>query len=308
MKRENKIFYVGSLKITRIDEMTLRGAHPAVLLGENWQPAALEKHREWLIPENLDADDQTLVQSTHCWLVQSPEFTLLVDTASGNDKERPDKPVFHHLQTDFLAKLAAAGVSPQEVDYVLLTHLHVDHVGWNTRLVDGQWVPTFPKATYLMSATEAEHFTSPARDNDAAIPGIDIFNDSVLPVIKADRRASSHAVAAKCSTACISFPRPVTALITCPSAFSRRARRPFSRAIFCITRCRCTTRSSTRCTANLQALPVRRACGVCNMPQNVRLSGLAPILLPARPDGSPVTLTLSTGSSCDDIKQGQCHE
>ncbi|WP_459176526.1 MBL fold metallo-hydrolase [Ewingella americana] len=185
MKRENKIFYVGSLKITRIDEMTLRGAHPAVLLGENWQPAALEKHREWLIPENLDADDQTLVQSTHCWLVQSPEFTLLVDTASGNDKERPDKPVFHHLQTDFLAKLAAAGVSPQEVDYVLLTHLHVDHVGWNTRLVDGQWVPTFPKATYLMSATEAEHFTSPARDNDAAIPGIDIFNDSVLPVIKA---------------------------------------------------------------------------------------------------------------------------
>src|SRR5476651_951896 len=185
MKRAKNVFYVGAMKITRLDELTLTGAQPAVLFGEQWQPEALEKHRDWLSPQSFDFEANHLIQSTHAWLVQSPDFTLLVDTASGNDKERPDKPLFHHLHTDFLAKLAAAGVSPQEVDYVLLTHLHVDHVGWNTRLVDGQWVPTFPKATYLMSATEAEHFTSPARDNDAAIPGIDIFNDSVLPVIKA---------------------------------------------------------------------------------------------------------------------------
>jgi len=185
MKRSDKIFYVGDLKITRIDEMTLKGADPAVLFGDNWQPDALEKHRDWLTPENLDADNHTLVQSTHCWLVQSPAFTLLVDTASGNDKERPHNLIFHHLQTDFLAQLAMAGVTPESIDYVLLTHLHVDHVGWNTRWVDGQWLPTFPNATYLMSATEADYYGSAGSHNKTNIPSNGVFTDSVLPVISA---------------------------------------------------------------------------------------------------------------------------
>ncbi len=185
MKRAENIFYVGDLKITRIDELTLRGADPARLFGENWQPAALEKHRAWLVPENLDADENTLVQSTHCWLVQSPGFTLLVDTASGNDKERPHNLVFHHLQTDFLAQLALAGVNPGDIDYVLLTHLHVDHVGWNTRWLNSKWVPTFPNATYLMSGTEVEYYGSAASHNKANIPSLGVFADSVLPVISA---------------------------------------------------------------------------------------------------------------------------
>lgn len=185
MKRAKNVFYVGAMKITRLDELTLTGAQPAVLFGEQWQPEALEKHRDWLSPESFDVEANHLIQSTHAWLVQSPDFTLLVDTASGNDKERPDKPLFHHLHTDFLAQLAQAGVSPESVDYVLLTHLHVDHVGWNTRLLDGEWVPTFANATYLFSETEAGFYGAKNDDNPAVISNRGVFNDSVLPVINA---------------------------------------------------------------------------------------------------------------------------
>ena len=80
--------------------------------------------------------------------------------ASGNEKDRPEMPVFDNLAEPFLEHLARAGVSPGEVDAVLLTHLHVDHVGWNTRKVDGQWVPTFPKAAYLFSGREKAYVSS----------------------------------------------------------------------------------------------------------------------------------------------------
>lgn len=185
MKRANNVFYIGDLKITRIDELMLTGAQPDVLFGENWQPEALEQHRDWLSPQNFDFKADHLIQSTHAWLVQSPYFTLLVDTATGNDKERPDKAIFHHLQTDFLAQLARAGVSPESVDYVLLTHLHVDHVGWNTRLVDREWVPTFANATYFFSETEVAFYGSDANDNPAVVANREVFADSVLPVINA---------------------------------------------------------------------------------------------------------------------------
>jgi len=185
MKRTNNVFHVGDLTITRLDELTLTGTAPEVLFVGDWQPAALEQHRHWLSPQNFDFASGKLIQSTHSWLVQSPNFTLLVDTASGNDKERPNKPIFHHLQTDFLAQLERAGVTPESVDYVLLTHLHVDHVGWNTRLLDGKWQPTFPNATYFFSQTEAEFYGDSESDNPAVVGNRQVFADSVQPIIDA---------------------------------------------------------------------------------------------------------------------------
>jgi glyoxylase-like metal-dependent hydrolase (beta-lactamase superfamily II) len=106
---------------------------------------------------------------------------MLVDTGIGNDKERK-LPAFAHLHEPYLERLAAVGVTPQAVDYVLLTHLHTDHVGWNTRFLNGSWVPTFPNAKYVFSKVEDEYFSGPGgRDR----PNFALYEDSVLPIVEA---------------------------------------------------------------------------------------------------------------------------
>ena len=124
-------------------------------------PEAVERHRDWLAPHFMDARGRFLM-SIHCFIVRAPGLTVLVDTCVGNDKPRQN-PGWHMLQTDFLDRLAAAGCPPESVDLVLCTHLHVDHVGWNTRLDNGRWVPTFPRARYLFARTEWEHWSKRRR-------------------------------------------------------------------------------------------------------------------------------------------------
>ncbi|MFC0435178.1 MBL fold metallo-hydrolase [Kutzneria buriramensis] len=125
-------------------------------------------------PHLWDASGGRLVNSSLTWVIRDRGRTILVDTGIGNDKDRPDTPAFDGLQTDFLVALAAAGVRPDDVNLVVNTHLHADHVGWNTRLVDERWVPTFPNAHYLIPALDYEHF-----HDDPAIA------DSVRPVVEA---------------------------------------------------------------------------------------------------------------------------
>jgi glyoxylase-like metal-dependent hydrolase (beta-lactamase superfamily II) len=124
------------------------------------EPAAVERHREWLVPYFLD-DKGRFLQSIHTFVVRGPGLTLLVDTCVGNDKDRGGRQPFHMMHTSFLEDLRAAGVAPESVDVVLCTHLHVDHVGWNTRLDHGRWVPTFPRARYLFARREWEHWLEP---------------------------------------------------------------------------------------------------------------------------------------------------
>ena len=142
-------------------------------------PEALAPHREWLAPHFLDADGR-LLQSVHTFVVQTPDLTVLVDTCIGNDKDRGGRRPFHMLRTAFLDDLRAAGIAPEAVDVVICTHLHVDHVGWNTRLADGRWVPTFPRARYLFGRREWEHWTSEGEDDTKRI-----LADSVAPVLEA---------------------------------------------------------------------------------------------------------------------------
>jgi glyoxylase-like metal-dependent hydrolase (beta-lactamase superfamily II) len=141
---------------------------------------AVERHREWLAPHFLDERGR-FVMSIHCFVVRAPGLTILVDTCVGNDKPRQN-PTWNMLRTPFLENLAAAGVIPEQVDLVLCTHLHVDHIGWNTRLDDGRWVPTFPRARYLFARREWEHWSAVDGDEDGAI-----LADSVRPVVDAGR-------------------------------------------------------------------------------------------------------------------------
>lgn len=154
-------------------------------------PSAWVGHESELRPFFLEADGATTMESTsrvamQTWILRSGGRTILVDAAVGNDKDRPDVPSWSHLQTAYLERLAAVGVTPESVDVVVNTHLHADHVGWNTRLVDGAWEPTFPNAEYLLPADDLA-FWDPANARTTVMgPGAHgVWADSIAPVLAA---------------------------------------------------------------------------------------------------------------------------
>lgn len=144
----------------------------------------LQENRGWLAPGFVDAEGR-VVLCVQSFLVKTKHHNILVDACVGNHKPRPARPFWHMLSLDrFERGLKAAGVSFDEIDYVMCTHLHTDHVGWNTRLDNGRWVPTFPNARYLMADRELEHWTAREREDPASVPWI---TDSVLPIVAAKR-------------------------------------------------------------------------------------------------------------------------
>jgi len=173
-------FSVGDMTVHRIVELDAPFL-PALAMLPALTPERLDENRSWLRPHSLDADDvfRLCYQS---YVVRTPHHTILVDSCLGNDKQRP-RPEWHMKSDDtYMRALGAAGLTVGDIDFVMCTHLHLDHVGWNTRLVDGEWVPTFPNARYVFSrrehaATEAAN----ARTADAA------YEDSVLPIVRAGR-------------------------------------------------------------------------------------------------------------------------
>ena len=167
---------IGDLKITRIVEMEVAGGTKFIL------PAATPEAVlpiDWLAPHFMDKDGQ-LIMSIHALIIETPERRIIVDTCLGNDKQR-NIPAWNMLQGSFLQDISDAGYPRESIDTVLCTHLHVDHVGWNTMLVDGDWVPTFPNARYLMGEQEYHYWTE---DADSASFG-DVIGDSVVPVFEA---------------------------------------------------------------------------------------------------------------------------
>jgi glyoxylase-like metal-dependent hydrolase (beta-lactamase superfamily II) len=131
----------------------------------------------------IDETTGHLLFSFHTFIVKTGHHTILIDACLGNDKERPTRPQFHRLRTPYIADLAKAGVKVEDVDYVMCTHLHWDHVGWNTRLEDGRWVPTFPNARYIMARREFAHWEAVHRRGEDT-PHRLAFEDSVLPVTR----------------------------------------------------------------------------------------------------------------------------
>jgi glyoxylase-like metal-dependent hydrolase (beta-lactamase superfamily II) len=165
---------IGDVTVTRIVELEAVGGS-RFILPQATREAAMEVG--WLAPHFADETGR-LRMSVHALVVQTPTRRIVVDTCIGNDKERRMAP-WSHMQTKFLSDLEAAGFPRDSVDTVLCTHLHVDHVGWNTMLVDGEWIPTFPKARYLMGRTEFDYWRAES-ESGAAEPML--FADSVQPV------------------------------------------------------------------------------------------------------------------------------
>lgn len=167
---------IGDVTITRIVELEATGGSRFIL--PDATPETVLAHR-WLQPHFIDERGR-LRMSVHALVVDTPAQRIMVDTCIGNDKER-SIPAWSKLHGPFLDDLAAAGCPPDSIDTVVCTHLHVDHVGWNTMLVNGRWVPTFPKARYLTERTELAYWQSRQEDDDHHRS----FADSVRPVVDA---------------------------------------------------------------------------------------------------------------------------
>lgn len=176
------VWRLGDISVTPVLEgLGLSSVGPDRFL-TNFDREVFRSHDEWLTPIHYDPEQDRLVSSIHSWLIRTPHHTILLDTCSGNGKNRPWNSRFHQLDTPYLERLATAGAHPEDIDIVLCTHLHTDHCGWNTRRQNGRWVPTFPNAKYLFSREENDRW------NPAAKGGPDraeLYNDSVLPVIEA---------------------------------------------------------------------------------------------------------------------------
>ena len=153
----------------------------------------LDENRRWLQPRFLDANDK-LILCIQSYVVRTPHHTIMIDTCVGNHKPRPARSFWNMMNSDRYEKsLAASGFSVNDIDFVMCTHLHTDHVGWNTRLENGRWVPTFPKARYVFADRELAYWTKRQQDDPAACPWI---VDSVLPIVAANRAdivKSAHA-------------------------------------------------------------------------------------------------------------------
>jgi glyoxylase-like metal-dependent hydrolase (beta-lactamase superfamily II) len=174
---------LGDVTISRVVEIG-RSSFPTSSMLPESTPEAIARHLGWLRPHFFDEAAGDIGSRIQTWVVRTPRHTVLVDTGVGNDKPREGFPAWHLRRGSYLADLAAAGVEPEDVDLVVCTHLHADHVGWNTRLVDRCWVPTFPRARYLIVGEEWE-FWRHERDRGAEPSGC--VEDSVAPVVAAGR-------------------------------------------------------------------------------------------------------------------------
>lgn len=170
---------IGNVEIFQIVEIEAGKILQNILPDANLENV---KKIKWLIPNftNKDGELKALVQS---FLIKSNNKYILIDTCNGNNKNRPTLHEWSNLNTKFIEKINQIDISPSDIDYVACTHLHFDHVGWNTTLVNGKWIPTFPKAKYIFSKEEYKYWKSkPKKELIDDFLGIE---DSVLPIIDA---------------------------------------------------------------------------------------------------------------------------
>jgi glyoxylase-like metal-dependent hydrolase (beta-lactamase superfamily II) len=172
---------IGDVRVDRIEEMCvpLFGLD----LFANLPEGVVDREMHWLAPNYFDRVAQRIIISSHSWLVRTRHHNILIDTCIGNDKTRA-VPQASGLQTPYLERLASIGLSPDDIDFVMCTHLHIDHVGWNTRLIDGRWVPTFRNAKYLCGQAEFDYMSTLMGESDRDEERV-YYNDSVLPVVEA---------------------------------------------------------------------------------------------------------------------------
>jgi len=197
-------FRIGDMSVIKVHELDLNDFAATQLL-PNLDPSVLAEHPEWIDAETYDPETGRIFMSVHTWVVRLRGKVILIDTGIGNDKDRPTLKLMDHLHTPYLEQLANAGVQPEDVDYVLLTHIHSDHVGWNTRWDGDRWVPTFPNATVICSDIEWRYGVALSTGDEAGIAEIreeaglgtpvriplpGVFSDSMAPIDAAGRLQS----------------------------------------------------------------------------------------------------------------------
>jgi glyoxylase-like metal-dependent hydrolase (beta-lactamase superfamily II) len=168
---------LGNATVTRVIEF---GFDVGAALFAETPPEAWRDNADLLVPTFYDPEADRWRVAVQSWVIEVDGLTVVVDTGVGNDRERPHIPTLSGRRTDFLGALRRAGVDPDGVDVVVNTHLHTDHVGWNTTLVDGAWQPTFPNARYLIPEADYRFFSpdGPGASEGARI----VLGDSIIPI------------------------------------------------------------------------------------------------------------------------------
>jgi len=176
---------IGSVRMRPVVEIE-RMVLPPQMFIQDFTPGDAAPH-PWLSPRFYDSDAHACHLSQHAWLIEAQGKRILVDPCVGHMRHRPAMADYHMLDSPFLDRLAALGVEPEDVDYVFCTHLHLDHAGWNTRLRDGRWVPTFPNARYVFSPREEAWWRADAQGpaNPATAFNALVYEECVRPVIEA---------------------------------------------------------------------------------------------------------------------------
>jgi glyoxylase-like metal-dependent hydrolase (beta-lactamase superfamily II) len=159
---------------------------PALAVIADFTPADLAPHAGWMCPHHVHPHTHEMRLSMHAWLIEADGKRILVDPCVGHHRPRPFMPHFDMMDSPLMDNLAAMGVTPESIDYVFCTHLHFDHVGWNTREKDGRYVPTFPNARYIFSRAEDAYWR---RELTGELPQEDLYNsrvyvDCVEPVFR----------------------------------------------------------------------------------------------------------------------------
>lgn len=170
------VYQLGDISVQRIVEHEIPVYHPSDFFDEATNEA-VEPYRQWLEPRALCPHTRLMIMPVQSYLVRTRHHCILIDTCVGCNKSYRDPPRWHQPGNDvWLSNLKGAGVKPEEIDYIFCTHLHSDHCGWNTTLVDGRWVPTFPNAKYVFARTEYQAMEAENHQ---------IFIDNVLPIVEA---------------------------------------------------------------------------------------------------------------------------
>jgi len=168
---------LGNATVTRVVEF---GFDVGAASFAETPPEAWRDNADLLVPTFYDPEAARWRVAVQSWVIEVDGLTVVVDTGVGNDRERPHIPTLSGRRTDFLGALGRAGVDPDGVDVVVNTHLHTDHVGWNTTLVDGAWQPTFPNARYLIPEADYRFFYpgGPGASEGSRI----VLADSIIPI------------------------------------------------------------------------------------------------------------------------------
>lgn len=177
-------YQVGDVRITRIHEYSGPTHDPKFLLPDMPQDV-LESHRSWMAPEHWVPAMNKLVLTVQLWVVHAGDHIIVVDTGVGNRKPREGMARMHQLNTLVPEWLEAAGAPADKVTHVAITHLHMDHIGWNTRWLDNRWAPTFPNARYFFPEDDFS-FCRAGKNREQKLDVFGAaFDDSVMPIVDA---------------------------------------------------------------------------------------------------------------------------